>query len=297
KSQREVEDLLILILLITASIILLLLILLFFAHRIILKKLWKPFFSTLSVINDFHLSKPINKNLPATDIDEFSALNDAWQRVTKKITTDYETVKSFADNASHEMQTPLAIINSKLDLLIQGHALNGDNVQHLQSMYDAVNKLTRLNQTLLLLTKIENDQYVEREAVNINDILSQRLDDMEELILTKKIKVTTDLRESVTTINPQLADMLVSNLLLNAIRHNIENGMINIICNRAGFQISNTGNTGSLNELIIFNRFQKDSKSAGVGLGLALVRQICETHHYTIEYRFEQHMHIFEVSF
>ncbi|HUR09727.1 MAG TPA: hypothetical protein VM012_00055, partial [Flavitalea sp.] len=134
KSQREVEDLLILILLITASIILLLLILLFFANRILLKKLWKPFFSTLSVINDFHLSKPINKNLPATDIDEFSALNDAWQRVTTKITTDYETVKSFADNASHEMQTPLAIINSKLDLLIQGHALNGENVQHLQSM-------------------------------------------------------------------------------------------------------------------------------------------------------------------
>ncbi len=297
KSQNETEDLLWLILMITALMIALLLFSLFIANRILLKQLWKPFYSTLSIIKDFHLAKPANKKLPKNDIDEFTDLNEAWEQVTKKITSDFESLKVFAENASHEMQTPLAIINSKLDLIIQGHDLKGDIGHHVQSIYDSVHKLTRLNQTLLLLTKIENDQYAEKEKVNMDELIRSRLETMEELIAVKELKVTLDLKKSVAYIHPHLADMLISNMLLNSIRHNVQGGKITLSAQENGFSIANTGIAIPLHEKTIFDRFHKDPQSTGTGLGLALVKQICDSHHYSIQYFFQQGLHVFKVAY
>ena len=297
KSQREAEDLLLLILMITAFVILLLFLFLFITNRILLKRLWKPFQGTLSSIKEFDLSRPSNKKLPHTDISEFSALNAAWDQVTKKMTADFESLKSFADNASHEMQTPLAIINSKLDLLIQSQDLKGENIQHVQSMYDAINKLTRLNQTLLLLTKIENAQYTEKEEVKMHEHIRVRIESLEELIQSKQLQLHLQLDKSIACIHPHLAEMLISNLILNAIRHNRAGGSISIKSNSNGFHISNTGTMQALDPGTIFDRFRKDTQSGGTGLGLAIVKQICDTHNYQIQYAFRMDVHAFEVKY
>ena len=126
---------------------------LFLAGRLVLRRIWKPFYVTLEGIREFQLSS--RKPLPAADtrIEEFRNLDTAVGQMTQKILKDYEMLKNFADNASHEMQTPLAIINSKLDLMIQDQGLEERHLRQLQAMYDAVGRLSKLNQSLLLLTK------------------------------------------------------------------------------------------------------------------------------------------------
>lgn len=296
KPQSETEDLLILILLNTAGVILFLFVVLFIANRIFIKKLWQPFYIMLHQMKEFNLARPGKLAMVGTKIEEFTALEEAWTNLTKKINKDYETLKSFVDNASHEMQTPLAIVNSKLDLLIQDSHLTKDNVLHLQSMYDAINKLTRLNQSLLLLAKIEYDQFPGKQEVDLNELIKQRLIGLEELIQGRKLQVTTNLSAMKVLMHPQLADMLVSNLLINAIRHNIPGGNIYIEGNEEHFSIQNTGEANELNRHTVFNRFQKHSQSDGVGLGLAIVKQICETHHFLVIYAFNNGIHHFELT-
>lgn len=159
KSEVEAKDLLAWIMLISAAMVLLLLGTLFMANRLLLRRIWQPFYSTLEGIRQFQLSSRQSfATPPATDIEEFRNLDAAVGQMTQKIFSDYEMLKNFADNASHEMQTPLAIINSKLDLMIQDQGLEEKHHRQLQAMYDAVGRLSKLNQSLLLLTKIENNQ-------------------------------------------------------------------------------------------------------------------------------------------
>src|SRR5882724_6106502 len=167
KSEEETEDLLGWILLITLGVILFLLGILFLAGRLLLRRLWQPFYNTLEAIRQFNLSS--RKPLPPNNsrIEEFINLDAAVGQMTGKILKDYEMLKNFADNASHEMQTPLAIINSKLDLMIQDPDLDQKHHRPIQAMYDAIGRLRQLNQSLLLLTKIENNQFVHTEQVDL----------------------------------------------------------------------------------------------------------------------------------
>jgi len=278
-------------------VILLLLAILFISNRILLRKIWKPFHSTLSAMKDFNLSNPTPIVLEKSHIDEFNALNSAWTQMTQKINQDYESLKTFADNASHEMQTPVAVINSKLDLLIQDQQLTEKNMQHVQVMYHAVDKLTKLNQSLLLITKIENNQFKEKHPINIPTIVEERLSQLEELIQSKQLSVKTVFKESPVFMHSMLADILINNLLVNAIRHNISHGIIIIATRPGSIKISNSGEAIGLDPNTIFNRFEKSNASDGMGLGLAIIKQICDTYHFTIHYSFNEGMHNFEVLY
>ena len=297
KSQAEAEHLLLLILGITTVVILLLLVMLFISNRILLKKIWKPFHSTLSAMKEFNLSNPQPVILEKSQIDEFNALNSAWSQMTKKINQDYESLKTFADNASHEMQTPVAVINSKLDLLIQDQQLSEKSMNHVQAMYDAVHKLTKLNQSLLLITKIENNQFKDKHTINLTSVLKERLSHLEELIHSRQLVVNTDFKESTVAMHPILADILINNMLFNAIRHNIPQGVINLASRQGSMKISNSGDGTGLDSNTIFNRFEKSNASEGTGLGLAIVKQICDSYHFTIHYSFKNGLHGFEILY
>jgi len=297
KSQSEAEHLLLLILVITTVVILLLLAILFILNRLLLKKMWKPFHSTLSAMNEFNLSNPTPIVFEKSPIDEFNALNAAWTQTTQKINQDYESLKTFADNASHEMQTPVAVINAKLDLLIQDHQITEKSMHHVQAMYHAVDKLTKLNQSLLLITKIEHNQFKEKRTINIRAVLKERLSHLEELIHSKDLKVTTNFKESTVMMHHVLADILVNNLLVNAIRHNIHNGHMIIVTSPHSVKISNSGEGTGLDSTIIFNRFEKSNSSDGMGLGLAIVKQICDLYQFPIQYSFQNGLHSFEVLY
>lgn len=297
KSQAEAEHLLLVILGITIVVILLMVASLFLVNRIVLKKIWKPFQTTLAAMEDFNLSNPKPITLEPSNIDEFNALNSAWTEMTNKINHDYESLKTFADNASHEMQTPVAVINSKLDLLIQDQQITEKSMHHVQAMYHAVDRLTKLNQSLLLITKIENNQFKEKPSINITSVLKERLSHLEELIHSRNLTVQTDLQESTVAMHPVLAEILINNMLVNAIRHNTSNGIIDVRTSPHSIAISNSGDRESLDKNTIFNRFEKSNASEGTGLGLAIVKQICDLYQFTINYSFNRGLHGFEIVY
>ena len=254
KSQTKTEHLLFVILAITVGVIFLIVSVLFVLNRFLMKKLWMPFHSTLNAMKEFNLSDPSPIKLQSSAIDEFNALNAAWTQMTHKINDDYTSLKNFADNASHEMQTPLAVINSKLDLLIQDQQITEKSLHHVQAMYDAIDRLTKLNQSLLLITKIENNQFKEKTSIDLSTVLRERLSNLEELIHARHLTVNTDLAQSIVAMHPMLADILVSNLLVNAIRHNNSNGVINLSSRKGFMSISNSGEAVGLDTNTVFNR-------------------------------------------
>ncbi len=296
KSQEATEDLIWIILLSTIALFVLLTVILFFTNRVLLKKLWRPFRDTLSSIKQFNLSAPVPVNMQPTRITEFRELNESIRMMTNKVMKDYQSLKNFTDHASHELQTPLAIINSKLDVLIQEPELSERSMQQVQSIYTAVEKLSRLSQSLLLLTRIENNQYTISENVSINLLFEEKIGEMQELIRTADLTVKLEAIPLEVIMNKDLAEILVANLITNAIRHSEAGDVITINTGKKSLSVCNTGKT-SLDEKKVFDRFYKSDRSHGTGLGLAIVRQICDQYNFRPSYQFHDLQHYFIIDF
>ena len=186
-------------------------------------------------------------------------------------------LKEFTENASHEMQTPLAIIRSKLDLLIQDENLSEDQSKTMQSAYTAIEKLSRLNQSLLLLAKIENNQFAETTKINLKQKLEEKLDAFHELWQNQNISVSSSLKDASVDLNSELTEILLNNLLSNATRHNFSNGSIRIVLNEKQLEISNSSHEQELNSQQMFSRFfSQDKKNRYNGLGLSIIKQISD---------------------
>ena len=299
KSQQETEDILQLILLITFCVITFLLVILFIANRFLLGKLWKPFNNTLEQLKEFNLSGKNKIQLQSTDIDEFTALNKTVLLMTEKVSNDFELLKNFTENASHEIQTPLAIIQTKIELLAQSENLDEGQMNILQSLNEATTRLSKLNQSLLLLTKIENAQFVNTEQVNMSLLVLRYVENFEELAESKNIITTIKVdSDQYVEINETLAETLISNLIINAIKHNQINGSIGIILDGKLLTISNSGPIPKRGTIEFFERFKKDAESGdSLGLGLSIVKKICESYGFPISYNYTADRHVVTVQF
>ena len=299
KSQEETEDLITLILEITLGMVLILLITLFIINRFLLSKLWKPFNTTLQQMKEFNLSGKEEVHLQQSSITEFTELNNAVTIMINRMSQDYDEVKTFTENASHEIQTPLAIIKSKLELLSQSENLKEEQMNTIQSISSAAERLSKLNQSLILLTKIDNRQFQESEKIDISFTINNQLNNYEELIATKLILLKKNIEKHVMlTMNEALAEVLISNLLTNAIKHNIEKGSIEITLTNKSLMISNTGTALVSEPMELFERFKKDKvTSESLGLGLSIVKKICEKYGYEIWYRYSQSVHTTTIDF
>jgi signal transduction histidine kinase len=299
KSQQETEDIIQLILIITFSVIIFLLLILFIANRFLLAKIWKPFNHILEQLKQFNLSSKNKIVIQKTDIKEFRELNEAAVLMSGKVSKDYESLKSFTENASHEIQTPLAIIKNKIELLLQSENLDKAAIQSIQILNDAASKLSRLNQSLLLLAKIENRQFESIEKVNFSKIMNQCIENFEELASIKNISIQKNIAEGIfININEPLAEILASNIILNSIRHNVQNGKIKIRLKQKSLEVSNTGNEPNENTSDFFERFKKSSSSGdSLGLGLAIVKSICDTYGFAVSYSYKDGVHFVKVDF
>jgi len=295
--ETETDELIQLILVITAIIALFFVLLLFVINRLLLQNVWKPFQHTLSQIQRFNLSKQTGITVQQTDITEFEALNNAVLSMAGQVNQEYHSLKNFTENASHEMQTPLAILNARLDLLIQNENISEKEIVQLQEMYSAVNRLTRLNKSLLVLTKIENRQYSETESIELDKLIEEKIIQFADLIKAKNITIEQEIHPVVLKMNHHLADMVINNLLSNAIHHNHENGMITISLEREELMISNTGSPLIVDPERVFERFHKSRHSEGLGLGLAIVKQICDQYNFMIRYSQTDYLHIVRLVF
>jgi signal transduction histidine kinase len=295
KSLEGTDDMTKSIVTITFITILLILIISFIVNRIVLRKLWQPFYDTLASMRHFELGKAKELHFPSTTIEEFTVMNDTLRHAMTKAGEDYQFLKEFTENASHELQTPLAIIRSKLDVLIQDEHLSEAQSKNVQGAYDAIQRLSRLNQGLLLLTKIENGQFTDTVSINLSQKIAEKILQFEEMIAVKNINLTTTMDETVhIQMNAALADIILNNLFSNAIKYNQPGGKINVIVNKTQFEISNSANADALEESRLFRRFAKSGQvQEGIGLGLAIIRQAAAYSGFQTNYAFKDQLHHF----
>ena len=258
------------------------------------KTVWKDLESNLVKIQNFSFSELQNLELKQTNIEEFDNLNKTVTELTQKLQSDYLLLKEFTENASHELQTPISIILLNLDELLQQN-LSEQAFKQVVATKNAVNRLSKLNKNLLLLTKIDNQQFVTNKEVHTNRLIQNKINEFSPLLKTNNLTVEYQPKDNfILKIHPELVDILLNNLFSNAINHNLSNGKIKIETSSVSLKICNTGNPNSLSNDNIFNRFTKDN-SHSYGLGLAIVKQICDTNNIEISYT-KNEFHCFTLS-
>lgn len=299
KSKIESEDLLETLALVTVVAMLLLTATLIFVNRKVAKSVWMPFYNNLEIIEQFSVNDQNPVLMEKTGIKEFEKLNLVITQLTNKVIADYQNLKQFTEDASHELQTPLAIISSQIEALLNMPELQRIHAEELNKIYTSVQRLAKLNKSIVLLSKIENNQFSLDEKTNITKVLSDKLEEFSELIHLKKLTLETSLKnEIIIPIPTALAEILVNNLLSNSINHNTREGKIKIEMKNNQLLICNTGQKEISDPEKIFNRFYKvDTSSNSVGLGLAIVKKICDLQHYNITYGYTNSYHCFTVQF
>jgi signal transduction histidine kinase len=291
------RNLTITIILVTLTTILLILIISLLINRLVLRKLWQPFYETIAAMRNYKLGKLKQVTLPHTSIEEFVFLNENLKDTIYKAEAEYLTLKEFTENASHELQTPLALIRSKLDLFIQREDLSEAQSEELKEIYLGVKRLSRLSGSLLLLAKIENQQFAEVKVIDIREKIEKKVRQFHELWKDNQLNLHCDLQDASIRSNSDLTDILLNNLLSNASRHNVLGGTIYIHLRANKLTISNTGLQKELDSKRIFARFYKgESNSHQNGLGLSIIKQICERSQINIDYSYKNSRHIFQLS-
>lgn len=299
KPLDETDDLIANFVFIIIVLFIALLAILISVNYVISRTAWIPFYSTLRKLKQYDLSDNTVLNFDKTSISEIKKLNSVLENMSDKIKQDYINLKEYTENISHEIQTPIAIIRNKLELLIQSENLEQNQLQIIESVSQAASRLSKLNQNLMLLTRIENLQFSDFESIDIGEVIDKYLEHFEELIDMKKLMVSKVFQDkTVVQINNVLADTLISNLLSNAIKHNVENGRINIVLTSNELIISNSGQSLHQQPHELFERFKKANiKSSSLGLGLTIVKKIVDIYHFKVEYLVEEKIHTIKIIF
>jgi len=295
----ETEDLMESIAFLFFVVISLLLIGLFIITKRLSIKLWRPFNETLNQIQKFEIDKATKPFFLETDIEEFKRLNECVGKLIDKNTSIYMSQKEFVENAAHELQTPLAVFQVKIDTLFQGADFTQEQYAILSSLNESVSRLNRLNKNLLLLSKLDNDSYSGKESICLNEVIEKNFSFFTEQAVAKTLNLQFELTENLfVESNPILAEVFVSNLLLNAIRHNKQGGQIVVKLYHRSLVITNSGQLKPLIAHTLFTRFSKSNPSEhGNGLGLAIVKKIANLNNWNISYSFADNLHSFSVTF
>lgn len=268
---------------------------LYFIVNYLAGKIWNPFYQTLDKLVKFKISGPLPE-FPATAIDEFQLLNTTLDTLLKKITDDYRHNKEFSENASHELQTHLAIIRANTEKLLNSPDTSAD-VEDLQRIYTASTKLSQVQKSLSLLSKINNREYSNPVKIDLRNTVEQALEIFEEAMTIREIKVEKQLGSCNLIVDMGLAEILVNNLIKNAVKHNIQNGTIRIVLTASGLIVENSGLPFNGNAETMLERFTK-GKNGNIGIGLAIVKQICELYNFRITYTVSVHAeHKINISF
>ncbi|SEN30455.1 Signal transduction histidine kinase [bacterium A37T11] len=264
-------------------------------NRYVSSRVWKPFWQTLSKLKEFDLHNECQLLLEKSDIVEFDELNREVNKLIDRNVATFQSQKQFTENASHELQTPLAVMQSKLDLLLQEKNLNKSQHVLIQDILKALNRTAKINKNLLMLAKIDNQQFDLVDDVNLNYELNEIIQLMPEDLQGKNLRVNVRMNQDVIVrMNNVLAQILIQNLLSNAYRHSLPGAIIEVSLTSEKLEIANTG-LESLAKEKLFKRFSKPSRGSGTGLGLAIVSQICYRYGWAIDYEFSNKKHVFTV--
>ncbi len=295
----ESEDLVRSIVWVFTGIILLLFAGLYFITRYLSIKLWKPFYDSLAQIEHFEIDKNIQPQWLETNIEEFSRLNQSVNKLIERNIAIYNSQQEFIENAAHELQTPLAVFQAKLDTLLQTGNITIAQADIISFLNQSVTRLSRLNKNLLLLSKLDHNHYTENELLSVPEVLKRQIDFFSLQAEAKEIQFISLIDSQLTiSANSSLIEVLVSNLLLNAVRHTESSGCIDLKMIGSRLILSNTSRGEALDESKIYSRFSKvNPSSQGSGLGLSIVKKIVNHYNWKLIYKWENNLHLFEVVF
>ncbi|PKV52894.1 signal transduction histidine kinase [Aquimarina sp. MAR_2010_214] len=299
KSLLSSEDLIKLVTEIVALITFLFFMTMFLLSNIISKKVWKPFYDTLSLIKKLNIVKPQSFSFKKTKVREFRELNSTIETITNQMVKDYNNLKEYTENTSHEIQTPIAIIKNKIELIIQGNDFSKDQLIALNQIHKLIIRLSKLKDNLSLLSKISNNQFIDVVDINVADYLKEMIKSVEELIEMKNIDVSFYFKEApIIRLNETLAYLLFINLISNAIKHNINHGKIILELTGDYVLIKNTGEPLPIAPEKLFERFKKHGdKHNSTGLGLSLIQSIVKYYNFSITYTNKEVWHILKLKF
>lgn len=295
----EKEDLIEAILWWIAALYLILLVTVIVITLAVFQKSIRPLYEILDWLNAYTPGKTQDKLAADTDIYEFRQLEKAVTEATDRSNEAYEKQKQFIGNASHELQTPLAVLGGRIDWMLDNDSLGEENIGELVKMKREVVHISRLNKTLLLLTKIDNGQFPDVLDVNLSSIVQSQKEMYEEIFSRKNIHCSLEMQDSpvVVRMNETLATILVTNLIKNAFMHSPEGDIVTIALDGNGLAVENSGEA-PLDRERIFDRFYQGAKKEGsTGLGLALAKTIADKNGMQFSYSFADGRHRFRINF
>ena len=267
-------------------------------QHILARRLWAPFYHTLGELRRYKLDQHQPVHLPPTRIPEFKELNTAISRVLNRNSRIYHRQKEFSENAAHELQTPLAVLRTKLDMLVQAPGLTEEQAGHIEPLLDVTQRLTHLSRSLLLLAHLDQELFFPTETVDLTALIRTQLAQLHEQLDGAGLTLVTALEPgAAVAVNRPLLDILVSNLLSNAIRHNVSGGQVRVTLTPERLTVENTGRACALPADQLFVRFRPgpERPPGSVGLGLAIARQICETSGFVLNYSYNAARHSMHV--
>lgn len=264
----------------------------------VLKKTISPLTSQINWLKETNLYTEI-PNFESSGIIEFDEMNTCLKELSKTIIETYISQKQYSENLSHELLTPIAIIRSKVELLLQSQKLNKNELEAIDTIMTTLTRLSNLNKGLILLAKIDNNQFIDKEEINLNEIIIEALENFEDQIRVKNLTIRVKQNENIIiSTNINLIRILISNLIKNSIFHNIEGGYLIISIEGASVIIENSGEENKSDTKFMFNRFVSSGNSSySLGLGLSIVKKICDELDFQIEYTNEKKVHIVSLLF
>lgn len=266
--------------------------------QLVLKGVFRPLHRLLDWLHCIQPGKEVPPLDNPTKIREFRQLSDAALDMGNRSYKAYEEQKQFIENASHELQTPLAIVRGKVELLAESEGMTEQQMEQLDEIYATLGRAVRLNKSLLLLSRIENGQYTEMEDVSVDEILDELLPDLMDIYEHKQVRLIRKREEQpfIIRCNHSLAQILVSNLVKNSLLHNREEGELQVLTTPTSLVIKNTGDV-PLDGEKLFRRFYHgmDGKKDSTGLGLAIARSIALSSSLKLTYEWQNGMHTFRL--
>lgn len=218
-----------------------------------------------------------------------------------QIQVDYNEQKRYIENVSHELMTPIAIIRGKLELLIQSENITKSDFKLISQIMLKLDRLTRVNQSLVLLSKIDYNHYQDKAIISFNDILDETLNLFEDQIRIDELVIRKDIKEDIRfNMNENLAYILIKNIIKNAVIHNVEKGYIRIKKSEDGhgIQIINSGVVIQSSTEKLFERFQVEGGyTDSIGLGMSIISKICEVSGIKLTYVHINGEHTIEIKF
>lgn len=268
-----------------------------FVNYRINRKIWSPFLFNLELLKSYSVTSQKELQLQHSDIDEFEGLNHVIFDLAKRARNEYVDLKEFTENVSHEIQTPLSIVKSRLENISQS-AMDADLARYLLDAKEAVDRLSRVNRGLLLLAKLKNDQFEDSKLIDMAQVLKANIALMEDLFEQRNLKINEDIKPHQMYASPYLMEILVLNLLSNLRVHANINTEVFVKLDQHSMQFSNEGPPLAFPVEKLFHRFGKKFNGyTGTGLGLSIVKQICVINNWEINYCYRDDKHLFKIDF